>query len=453
MHWQPFTPDDKSPWSLRRVVHLHRRAGFAATWDEIERDLKDGPQAAIDRLLAGKAYSAAVPPDFAATSRLLADAAVASGNIHRLKAWWLYRMIFSPDPLGERLTLLWHNHFATSFRKVQDVALMRRQNDLFRQFARSPFAELLTHVVKDPAMLVWLDADSNRRAHPNENLARELMELFTLGVGNYSETDIKEAARALTGWTVKNREFREVAVYHDDGEKIILGRRGNWRGDDLTSILLEQPATSLRLAWRVCELLMGEGVVEQPAIDELAAGLREHELNITYAVESVLRSAAFFDDKNIGNRVLGPAEYIVGAVRALEVFDPPPSTIVLAEWMTATGQDLFEPPNVFGWTGGRSWINGRWLLARSNFAQRLADGGLQSASAPADWLQLAERRGCGQNADDFAGFLAKVLWAGGGEDEARQVKKSVLADETSLNLENSSRLVAGVLGSPRAHLG
>ena len=187
MRWKPYTPDDKAPWNLRRVVHLHRRAGFAATWQEIERDLRDGPQAAIDRLLAGKAYTTAVPDDFEATSRLLADAAVASGNIHRLKAWWLYRMIFSPDSLGERLRLLWHNHFATSNRKVEDVAMMRRQNDLFRQFARAPFSELLTRVTKDPAVLVWLDADSNRREHPNENLARELMELFTLGVGNHGE--------------------------------------------------------------------------------------------------------------------------------------------------------------------------------------------------------------------------------------------------------------------------
>src|SRR5487761_1839567 len=452
MHWRPYTPDDHAPWNLQRVAHLHRRAGFAPTWDVLARDLGEGPQSGIDRLLEGKLGAAATPDDFDAVSATIGDAAVASGNIYRLKAWWLYRMIFSPDPLGERLTLLWHNHFATSNRKVHDVALMRRQNDLFRQFARAPFGELLTHVVKDPAMLIWLDADSNRRQHPNENLARELMELFTLGVGNYGEQDVKEAARALTGWTVKNREFREVAAYHDDGEKTILGRAGPWRGDDLTAMLLAQPATSARLARRVCELLMGEGAIEESAIAELAAGLREHELNIGWAVETVLRSAAFFGAQNIGNRVLAPAEYIVGAVRALEVFGPPPSTIVLAEWTAAMGQDLFEPPNVFGWSGGRSWINTRSLIARGNFAQRLAEGGLQSAAAPADWLPLAQRRGCGENADDFAGFLASILWVNRSDEEAKRIKQAALGNETALTAENARRLVAAMLGSPRAQL-
>jgi uncharacterized protein (DUF1800 family) len=448
MHWKPYTPDDKTPWNLRRVVHLHRRAGFAATWPELQRDLADGPHAAVDRLLAGKAYQTAVPDDFEATSRLLADAAVASGNINRLKAWWLYRMIFSPDPLGERLTLLWHNHFATSQRKVQDVALMRGQNDLFRQFARAPFGELLAQVVKDPAVLIWLDADSNRRQHPNENLARELMELFTLGEGNYSENDVKEAARTLTGWTVKGREFREAAAYHDDGDKEIFGRRGNLHGDDLVAALLEQPATSRRLAGRVCQMLMGESVIEEAAIDELAVGLREQKLKLAWAVETVLRSASFFADNNIGNRVLAPTEYLVGAVRALEALDPPPSTIVLAEWAAALGQDLFEPPNVFGWAGGRSWINSRWLIARANFAQRLAEGALQSKLTPPDWPALARRHDCGENAEQFGAFLSRMLLNGDGAEISGVVK-----DASGLTVENAGRQVAAVLGSPRAQLG
>ncbi|HET6880463.1 MAG TPA: DUF1800 domain-containing protein [Pirellulales bacterium] len=468
MHWQPYTPDDRSPWNLRRVAHLHRRAGFAAPWEVLQRDLKDSPQAAVDRLLAGNEV-ARTPDDFASLAATIGDAAVASGNVQRLKAWWLYRMMFSPDPLGERLTLLWHNHFATSNRKVQDVAMMRRQNELFRQFARGPFDKLLAAVVKDPAMLVWLDADSNRREHPNENLARELMELFTIGVGNYGEDDVKQAARALTGWTVKNREFREVAAYHDDGEKTILSRSGKWRGDDLVAMLLEQPATSVRLARRVCELLMGEGVVEPAAIDELAAGLREHSgenrgsapataqservSGVQWAVETVLRSEAFFAETNIGNRVLAPAEYIVGAVRALEVFDPPPSTIVLAEWAAALGQDLFEPPNVFGWAGGRSWINTRSLIARANFAQRLAEGALQSSGAPPDWPALARRHGCGENAEDFSRFLAQTLWTGEDGGETKRTEQTIFGEQTALTPENARRAVAAMLGSPRAQLG
>lgn len=435
---QPYTPDDRRPWNLRRVVHLHRRAGFAATWDELERDLKDGPQTAVDRLLAGRAYMTGVPEAFEETSRLLCDAAVASGSIHRLKAWWIYRMLFSPDPLGERLTLMWHNHFATSNRKVEDVSLMRRQNDLLRQHARAPFREMLTHAVKDPALLVWLDADTNRREHPNENLARELMELFTLGVGNFSETDVKDAARALTGWTVKNREFREVADYHDDGEKTILGNAGPWRGGDLVKLLLDQPATSRRLARRVCEMLMGEGAVTDAMVESLAAGLREQNLDIGWAVGKVLRSNEFFDDANIGNRVLGPAQFVVGAVRALEMFDPPPSTIVLAEWTAALGQDLFEPPNVFGWAGGRAWLNTRSLIARGNFAVRLADGGLQSAAAPPDWMSLGRRHGC-QNHEQFNRMLQQLLWNA--------------ADHESGEADDARQLVAAVLSSPKAQLG
>ncbi|HVX64457.1 MAG TPA: DUF1800 domain-containing protein [Pirellulales bacterium] len=451
--WTPYEPTDAAPWNLQRVAHLHRRAGFAASQRVLERDLHDGPTAAIDRLLAGRQHEKTVPEDFEALAGTIGDAAVASGNIQRLKAWWLYRMIFSPDPLGERLALVWHNHFAASFRKVQNVALMREQNELFRRHARGKFADLLAAAVKHPAILIWLDADSNRRQHPNENLARELMELFTLGVGNYTEADVKEAARALTGWTVKNREFREAEAYHDEGEKTILGRRGAWRGDDLLAMLLEQPAASVRLARRVCEMLMGENAVSEQAIEGLAAGLRKHELNLGWAVETVLRSQAFFADANLGNRVLGPVEYIVGAVRSLEVFDPPPSTIVLAEWAGAMGQDLFEPPNVFGWPGGRTWINARWLIARENFAQRLADGGLQNAAAPPDWLAWAEHRDCGHSADDFAMLLAGSLWPGHDSAEVKRTQLAAIGNETTLDNDNARRLVAAMLGSPRAQIG
>src|SRR5437588_12336991 len=223
-HWAPFEPDDKALWNLRRVVHLHRRAGFPATWGEIQRDLKDGPKASIDRVLAGKAATDGVPEEFPKTADLLGESAATSGDPARLKAWWVCRMLFGPDPLTERLTLMWHNHFATSNLKVENLAFMRRQNDLFRKLGRGPFGELLRAVVHDPAMLVWLDAPSNRKGHPNENLARELMELFSMGVGHYTESDVKEAARALTGWGVSGDGFAEIPERHDGGEKTILGR-------------------------------------------------------------------------------------------------------------------------------------------------------------------------------------------------------------------------------------
>jgi hypothetical protein len=197
--WAPYVPDEKAPWDLRRVVHLHRWAGFAATWAEIQRDLKDGPKNCIDRLLVGRAYCDPVPADFARAADVLGGAAGGSNEPMRLRAWWVYRMMFGPDPLGERLVLMWHNHFATSNLKVDDLAAMRRQNEVFRKYARAPFGELLGAVLRDPAMLIWLDAPANRKGHPNENLARELMELFTLGIGHYTETDRLWAARRPCG--------------------------------------------------------------------------------------------------------------------------------------------------------------------------------------------------------------------------------------------------------------
>ncbi len=372
-----YQPTDQQPWDVHRVVHLHRRAGFAATWNEIQRDLKDGPDAAVSRLVQGRQpdeADASEPETFESMADVIGSAAVSSENINRLKAWWLYRMLFSPDPLEERLTLMWHNHFATSNIKVEDVAVMRRQNDIFRKYCRAPFGELLRRVVKDPAVLVWLDADANRKEHPNENLARELMELFSLGVGNYSEQDVKQVARALTGWTSKNGRFRYVPEYHDDGEKTIFGKTDHFDGDDVLTLMLEHPACARRLAWRICDTFFGEDVIDDASIDALADGLRQRHLDVGWGVETVLRSQIFFDDTNLGNRVLGPEEFLIGAVRVLEAFDPPPSTLLLAEWSAQLGRDLFYPPNVFGWPGGRNWITTRSVIGRANFADALLDG-------------------------------------------------------------------------------
>ena len=292
--WGPYKPSEAAPWNRLRVVHLHRRAAFAATWDEIERDIDGGPDKAVDRLLSGKARTSAAPPDFESMARIIGDAACASNDAVRLKAWWLYRMLFSPDPLGERLTLLWHNHFATSNRKVKDLVYMREQNELFRKLALAPFGELLAAVVKHPAMLVWLDADSNRAGHANENLARESMELFTLGIGHYTEADVKAAARTLTGCSVTGKAYSFVSTRHDDGELTVLGQRGRMTGDDLLQMLIEHPATARRLTWRLGTMFFGEGVIPDSAVDPLAAELHARKLDIGWAVETMLRSERFY---------------------------------------------------------------------------------------------------------------------------------------------------------------
>ncbi len=404
--WKQYAPSAAQPWNTRRVIHLHRRAAFAASWEEIQRDLREGPDRSISRLIDGK--QTANIDDFESVTKRIGDAATRSERADRLKAWWLLRMLGTSDPLGERLTLMWHNHFATSQHKVRNLALMKRQNDLFREHARANYADLLPLAVKSPATLIWLDAQANHKDHPNENLARELMELFSIGVGNYSESDVKEAARALTGWTVKNDEFQFDETAHDAGEKTIFGKQGRWTGDDLLRLLLDHPATSRRLAFRITELFMGERVISELAIDELAAGLRATGLSIAWAVETVLRSELFFDDANIGNRPLAPTEFIVGVVRALEQFSPPPSTILLAEWAVVMGQDLFHPPSVFGWPGGRAWLTTRTLIARSNFVQRFLYGD-EDGTARAFNIQQFASHVSGQDRQQIQATLGLML--------------------------------------------
>ncbi len=453
VHWAAYEPAEEAPWNLRRVIHLHRRAGFAATWSEIQRDLADGPKASVDRLLAGKACMQGVPQDFEKTAALLADAAESSGDPARLKAWWIYRMLFGPDPLGERLTLMWHNHFATSNLKVEDLSAMRRQNDLFRKFARVPFAQLLNGAVRDAALLNWLDAPANRKGHPNENLSRELMELFTLGIGHYSEDDVKEAARALTGWTLKDDKFEEVPIKHDDGEKTILGRKGRWKGDDLIKMLLEHPATADRLAMRVCELLMGEKAVRAAEVEALAAGLREHQLDIGWAVETVLRSQAFFAEANLGTRVLGPVEYVIGAARALELFDPPSSTLVLAEWAARLGQDLFYPPNVGGWPSGRAWLTTRSVIGRANYAAALLEGKMVGRPEAMDALALAQHHKLGADRDSAIGFYLKLLLGTQLSATWRDRLATVLGSKSAGDAQALRRAVGLILAMPEAQLG
>jgi uncharacterized protein (DUF1800 family) len=345
-------------------------------------------------------------------------------------------MLFGPDPLTERLVLLWHNHFATSNLKVENLTHMRQQNERFRKLGRGQFGELLSAVVHDPAMLMWLDAPSNRKDHPNENLARELMELFSLGIGHYTEADVREAARALTGWGIKDDVFAEVEADRDPGEKTILGRKGRWSGDDLVRLVLEHPATSRRLAWRVCELFLGENLLRTADVAALADGLRARNLDVGWAVETVLRSRTFFADENLGNRVLGPVEYVVGAARALELFEPPSSTLVLAEWCGRLGQDLFYPPNVGGWPDGRSWLTTRALIGRANYAAALVDGQGVGRSGSLGARVLAGRYG----EKDIVAFFTRLLlgtepapaWrarlaagAAKGRDEAETARRTV----------------------------
>lgn len=447
--WSPYVPDSAQPWDRRRVVHLHRRAAFGACGSEIDRDLADGPHKSISRLLAGEGRSG-VPQSFAELAEVIGQSAVDSGTPERLKAWWLYRCLFSPQPLVERLTLMWHNHFATSNLKVSDLKLMKQQNELLRAGALSPFGKLLADVAHDPALLIWLDAPSNEKGHPNENLAREIMELFSLGVGNYTEDDVKQAARALTGWSVRQGAFRERPASHDAEPKTILGQTGDWSGDDLVRILSSHPATSKRLAWRLTQEFFADGVVQPAAVDELAAGLREHQLDVRWAAGTILRSSLFFSDANIGTRVCDPVSYVVAPLRALECWRDPPSSLVLAEWVTRMGQDLFYPPNVGGWNGGKTWLSTRTVVARANFAAALAEGRLSSPARAPEVSMLLQDASASWTAKDGIQRICDVLF---GEAPTRLVASIEAALPESSDREQCLRQTTiALLSSPRGML-
>ncbi len=447
-----YHPTPAAPWNLERAWMLRRRAGFAATWRELKRDLADGPNPTVDRVLAGQCRSEGVPAEFAHTADLLGEAAAGASDARRLQAWWLYRTLFTPDPLSERLTLMWHDHFATSQLKVDDVAAMRAQNETFRRLGRGPFGVLLREMLRDPALLDWLDAPSNRKGKPNENLARELLELFTLGVGRYSEDDVKGTARALTGLSVVQGRFQVRPQDHDDGEKTVLGKTTRFDADSLADHLLSQPAVADRLAWRLCATFLGESVADDAARGELADKLRRDNLHVGRAVDTILRSELFFSAKNLHARVSDPVGFVVGTVRALERFDPPPSTLLLAEWTARLGQELFYPPNVGGWPGGRGWLSGRAVVARANFAAALVAGHLNSDVTPPDLTGLAERRAHASGPQEVLGFFAELLTGRRPDQTAIQ---SLLQSANHLGGSKSERInraVAFLLAGPEAQL-
>jgi uncharacterized protein (DUF1800 family) len=465
--WQEYTPTPAAPWNVQRIVRLHRGAGFAATWPEIQRDLKDGSAASIERVLSGRSREGSVPADYAGRVARLEELAVASNRPADLGAAWVYRMLHGPDPLGERLALLWHNHFATSNEKVADVGAMIRQNALFREHARALFGEVLRPMSRDLALLVYLDAPENHKEHPNENLARELMELFTLGVGHYSEADVREAARALTGWRFKGVNDNDTRVdkrlilepylhyssrWHDHGEKTILRRRGRWSADDLVKILLDQPATADRLAWRITTELLGEGVASQKELTALADGLRASKLDVGKAVARVLRSERFLAGDTTGRRVMGPVEWAVAAVRRFLPLNPPPSLTRLAEWAARMGQSLFYPPNVGGWPGGRAWLSPLALLGRANLAADLVSGRLEwPAGAPLDLLGLAQRHGRGNSREAVVGFLTELI-LGAAPDKGWTGRVIAAAGEKRRIDDFARRAAAAILACPEAQI-
>lgn len=297
----------------------------------------------------------------------------------QIRRWWIQRMIQTPRPLEEKLTLFWHGHFATSYRSVEDSYHMYMQNRMLRGNALS-YPRLLAGIIRDPAMLRYLNNNQNRRQSPNENLARELMELFSLGEGNYTERDIKEGARALTGYTFDDDAFVFRENLHDNGPKQVLGVRDRVDGDGFVAAILRHQACAPFIAARLYRFFVAD-VAAQPrdlagahlaCVKMLADRITRERYDLAPALKTLFKSRHFYSDAIVLNKIKSPAELVVGAVRTLGV--PARDLNTMADAMERMGQNLFFPPSVKGWDGGRSWINTATLFARQNTLAYLITG-------------------------------------------------------------------------------
>jgi uncharacterized protein (DUF1800 family) len=364
--WEPYRPSAQAPWDIKKVGHLYRRAAFGATWSELENGLHAGPDQTLDLLLKGG------PPrkDFDTQCAEMAESITRASNGQLARAWWVYRMLLSPHPLREKLTLFWHNHFATSNAKVNNAGFMLGQYELLNRYALGNFRTLLQEISKDPAMMVWLDTSLSKKGMPNENYARELMELFSLGIGHYTEKDIREAARAFTGWEIQQGKAVFNPAQHDDGEKIVLNQKGNWTGADIVRICLEQKSTPSFIVGKLYRFLISETVpVTSELLEPLARQFRASDYDFGALVETMLRSNLFFSSAVYRTRIKAPIDFALGIARSLEART---GTTSLATALESLGQNLFYPPSVKGWDGGPAWLNAQTLLFRQNLALTLS---------------------------------------------------------------------------------
>jgi uncharacterized protein (DUF1800 family) len=359
--WSAYEPTKAEPWDVRKVGHLYRRAAFGATAAELEQGVKDGPAKLIARLMSGGEDG-----EFEKRVAPIADVIARTNNAGNLRAWWLTRMLYSPHPLREKMTLFWHNHFATSNTKVQNAGFMLGQYRLMRTHALGSFATLLERMSYDPAMLVWLDGKGSLKGNPNENYARELMELFSLGIGPYTEKDIREAARAFTGYDIDDSEPVFRAENHDAGTKTVMGRKGEFKPDDVVKICLDQPACANFICAKLFRFLVSETLTPtKELLAPLATQFRSSKYDFGGLVKTVLSSNLFFSDHAYRARVKSPVDFSLGIVRGLEGRI---GTTALGLELEKLGQNLFFPPNVKGWDGGQAWLNGQTLLYRQNLA-------------------------------------------------------------------------------------
>ncbi|MEQ9096603.1 MAG: DUF1800 domain-containing protein [Phycisphaerales bacterium] len=406
--WEPI---EASEFGFDQARHLLWRAGFGGTPGQISAIASMGPERAVDYLLeTPDAPDAAVEADLfdrnimrpyteeerriAAQARRARDEDALANlramrqqaqvwdrrQMREIQRWWLTRMIETPRPLEEKMTLFWHGHFPTSYRTIEDSYHMFLQNQRFRKHALGNYGQLMHEIIRDPAMLAYLDNNDSRKGRPNENLARELMELFSMGVGNYSESDIKEGARALTGYTFVDDEFVLNRENHDDGRKRIFGRTGEYDGDGFVTAILAQRATSVYMTRKLYEFFVG-GLPEEPreyspaqgaVLDEMQSTFVQKRYEVKPLLRELLISRHFYSEAVRGQRIKSPAELVVGGVRELRT--PVRDLSALLDAMELMGQSLFFPPSVAGWAGGRAWINTSTMFVRQNTMAFLLTG-------------------------------------------------------------------------------
>jgi uncharacterized protein (DUF1800 family) len=443
-------PKSDDNWTLFEAAHLLNRAGFGGSPDEIRAFHALGRFKAVDALLSQEEPVDNFPlPEWANPERALADM---RGRIeqrreiqgrmrdltaeeveklrretfremqqdnrrHALEAqgWWFRRMLLTKAPLREKMTLFWHDHFATSIQKVKQPVLMINQNELFRRHALGSFSDLTQEILMDPAMMLYLDTQSSRKGKPNENFAREVMELFTLGEGNYTEQDIREAARAFTGYQLNrfNGETFHNRKQWDASAKTVFGKTGPLTGEDVMGLIFEKPEAARFMTKKIWEFFVYDNPSDA-AINALAGGFHKAGYRIAPLLKEIFTSKEFYSDTAIRSQIKSPVQFIIAMLKQLEISEPPTGFPITAQQQL--GQVLFMPPNVAGWDWGKAWINTNTLLTRYNLAGFLTKGAEQGGKAMETELvrtpgmaPAPRRAGRGWNGPDYEKIAPRPL--------------------------------------------
>ncbi len=384
--FRSYRPLPDAPWDRAAAAHLARRAGFGAYGAALDHLVQLGPEAAVAHFVDAPVETPDLDAEIAAIGSALDVHAGGPGaygreSTDRLRRWWIYRMVRTPTPLVEKLALLWHDHFAVQEGIVIRTALLLEQNRTFRRLALAPYQDLLRAVARDPAMLVFLDNRLSSKESPNENWARELVELFTLGVDQYSQTDVRELSRIFTGWTTPAAhiaEFRFEPTMHDDGDKQLFGARiagrtgarGIAEGEEALALILAQPAHAEFLARKLLEWF-GHREPALDTVEAFAQVLRKNGGSIRESLRVLFSSAWFFAPEQRHAIYKNPVELVVGAARGAEVGNPHLAN--LEHHAVALGMELFEPPSVAGWEHGSAWVRTGSVAPRLNFALAVAE--------------------------------------------------------------------------------